>query len=187
VSQTASDVKRGHWEVTVSCFEALAQAKAEATKTLEPAAAEVEAPIAQATTTATKQTLIAPKAPVAITAAAPTAVAPTASGINGEEPPNRGDNARGRMEPTTAPKKLMLSLVAVKRISSDIPASNFDRNELDCRRVKSDARRFRNSASSSSGQQRIQNYQRAVRVDVRITAMHLSFRTGRATFAASGS
>jgi hypothetical protein len=26
-----------------------------------------------------------------------------------------------------------------------------------------------------------------VRVDVRITAMHLSFKTGRATFAASGS
>jgi len=27
----------------------------------------------------------------------------------------------------------------------------------------------------------------SVRVDVRITAMHLSFKTGRATFAASGS
>ena len=28
VSQTASDVKRGHWEATVSCFEALAKAEA---------------------------------------------------------------------------------------------------------------------------------------------------------------
>jgi hypothetical protein len=34
VSQTASDVKRGHWEATISCYEALAQAKAEAEKLL---------------------------------------------------------------------------------------------------------------------------------------------------------
>jgi hypothetical protein len=32
---------------------------------------------------------------------------------------------------TVATKKLMLSLVSVKRITSDIPASNFDRNELE--------------------------------------------------------
>lgn len=31
VSQTASDVKRGHWEATISCFEALAAAAAEQT------------------------------------------------------------------------------------------------------------------------------------------------------------
>jgi len=35
------------------------------------------------------------------------------------------------MEPASAPKKLMLSLVAVKRITSDIPASNFDQFDLE--------------------------------------------------------
>src|SRR4028118_2430173 len=40
VSQTASDVKRGHWEATVSCYEALGKAEAEKV-------AEVEAPIAK--------------------------------------------------------------------------------------------------------------------------------------------
>jgi hypothetical protein len=44
---------------------------------------------------------------------------PAATGTNnGDEPPNRGDNGRGRMQPVAAPKKLMISLVAVKRISS---------------------------------------------------------------------
>jgi hypothetical protein len=62
-------------------------------------------------------------------AAAPTT--PTAIGTNGDEPPNRGDNGRGRMQPTAAPKKLIFSLVAVKRISSDIPASNFDQFEFE--------------------------------------------------------
>ena len=47
-----------------------------------------------------------------------------------DEPPNRGDNGRGRVQPI-APKKLNLSLVAVKRITSDIPASNFDQFELE--------------------------------------------------------
>lgn len=41
VSQTASDVKRGHWEATVSCFEALAKAEAEKVAEVE------EAPIVQ--------------------------------------------------------------------------------------------------------------------------------------------
>ena len=116
VSQTASDVKRGHWEATISCFEALA--KAEAEQTPEPAAPEVEMAIAPAT----------PSTP------APVATAPTATGEN-EELPNRGDNGRGRLqqEPVKkvstvqisgknreepAAKKLMLTLVAVKRISS---------------------------------------------------------------------
>jgi hypothetical protein len=98
VSQTASDVKRGHWEATVSCFEALAKAEAEKVAEVE------EAPIAQT--------------------AAPTAVG------EGDEPPNRGDNGRGRVQPI-APKKLNLSLVAVKRITSDIPASNFDQFDLE--------------------------------------------------------
>ncbi|PSB40000.1 hypothetical protein C7B69_00470 [filamentous cyanobacterium Phorm 46] len=129
VSQTASDVKRGHWEATISCFEALA--KAEAEQTPEPAAAEVEMAIAPATSSTP----------------APVATAPTATGEN-EELPNRGDNGRGRLQPMPvkkvstvqisgknreepATKKLMLTLVAVKRITSDVAASNFDRNELE--------------------------------------------------------
>lgn len=127
VSQTASDVKRGHWEATISCFEALA--KAEAEKAAEPAAAEVvEIAIAQtatpapATPASASHTATAP----AIIPAAPT---PAAIGEN-DEPPNRGDTGRGRVQPI-APKKLNLSLVAVKRINSDIPASNFDPFELE--------------------------------------------------------
>jgi len=73
VSQTASDVKRGHCPATISCYEALA--KAEAEKVAESVATEVEMAI--------------------------------------------------------VPKKLNLSLVAVKRITSDIPASNFDQFELE--------------------------------------------------------
>ncbi len=140
VSQTASDVKRGHWEATISCFEALA--KAEAEQTPEPAAAEVEMAIAPATPSKPAPAKPAPATP------APVATAPTATGEN-EELPNRGDNGRGRLQPMPvkkvstvpplgknsdepiAPKKLMLTLVAVKRISSDVAACNFDRNELE--------------------------------------------------------
>jgi hypothetical protein len=140
VSQTASDVKRGHWEATISCYEAIAQAKAFASTeaALSAKVEETAAPIAQATTTATEQTLIEPKAfaapaAAALAAAAPAAAAtptaPVAIGTN-DEPPNRGDNGRGRVQPAPA-KKLMLSLVAVKRITSDIPASNFDQFELE--------------------------------------------------------
>jgi hypothetical protein len=57
-------------------------------------------------------------------------IAPSAIGTD-NEPPNRGDNGRGRVQPIASAKKLMLTLVAVKRISSDIPACNFDRNELE--------------------------------------------------------
>lgn len=57
-----------------------------------------------------------------------TTPAPTAIGINGDEPPNRGDNGRGRMQPA---KKLMLSIVPVKRITNDVPTCNFDPNELE--------------------------------------------------------
>lgn len=138
VSQTASDVKRGHWEATISCFEALAAAEA------EKLATETEAPIAPATpapatpksaspSTRTPATLSAQKtAPVTSPATAPTpaAPAPVTAGPD-DELPNRGDNRRGRMQSTAAPKKLMLSLVLVKRISSDIPAANFDPNELE--------------------------------------------------------
>jgi len=138
VSQTASDVKRGHWEATVSCFEALAQAEAE--QTPEPVA-EVEMAIAQTPTTPTTATAPVPaQAPATAATPAPASFstkkpvpvqtpAPTAIGTN-DEPPNRGDNGRGRVEPI-APKKLNLSLVAVKRITSDIPASNFDQFELE--------------------------------------------------------
>ncbi|MEG4408916.1 hypothetical protein [Microcoleus sp. MON2_D5] len=130
VSETAADVVRGHWEARTSCYEAI---EAAAEQTPEPVAVEVEAPIAQTEATATL---------------APVATAPTATGEN-EELPNRGDNGRGRLQPmpvkkvSTVPtlgknsdepiatKKLMLTLVAVKRITSDVAASNFDRNELE--------------------------------------------------------
>jgi|GEM_PF-1395073 len=120
VSQTASDVKRGHWEATISCYEALAAAEA------EKLATETEAPIAQTDTT--EQTSIAQTTPEAPTTAASTlaAPAPVTVGID-EEPPIRGDG-RGRMQPA---KKLMLSLVSVKRIVSDVPASNFDQFDLE--------------------------------------------------------
>ena len=135
VSQTASDVKRGHWEATVSCFEALAQAKAEAEKVAEV----VEVPIAQApaqTETPAPTTLTsAPSKPAAAshattTAAVTPAVIPAPTAIETDnQPPGRGDG-RGRVQPI-AHKKLLPSLVAIKRISSDIPASNFDQFELE--------------------------------------------------------
>lgn len=119
VSQTASDVKRGHWEATVSCFEALA--KAEAEKVAEPAAEVVEAPIAQTA---------APAAPASHTVTT-AAVIPAPAAIGEDDtPPNRGDNGRGRVQPI-AHKKLLPSLVALKRITSDIPATNFDQFELE--------------------------------------------------------
>ena len=110
VSQTASDVKRGHWEATVSCYEALA--KAEAEKAATPAVAEVEeAPIAQTATPAapapatpatTSHTATAP----AIIPAAPT---PAAIGEN-DEPPNRGDNGRGRVQPIAKTDKTLAAI-----------------------------------------------------------------------------
>jgi len=141
VSQTASDVKRGHWLATISCVEALAKAEAEK---VEPVAeVEIEAPIAQAdTTNTTEQTSIAPAKNATIPAASKPAAAshtatksaiipPTAIGTSGDDaPPNRGDNGRGRVQPVPA-KKLMLSLVSVKRITSDVSASNFDSFELE--------------------------------------------------------
>jgi hypothetical protein len=130
VSQTASDVKRGHWEATVSCYEALAKAEAEKVAEVE------EAPIAQTATPAAPAPAVtrAPSKPAAASHATTTAavtrapIAPSAIGTNGDEPPNRGDNGRGRVQPIA---KLMLSLVSVKRINSDIAASNFDPNELE--------------------------------------------------------
>lgn len=136
VSQTASDVKRGHWEATVSCFEALAAAEA------EKVASETEAPIAQTDTTekflsapatvATVATVAAPTAPTPATlpvikSAAP--VAPIASGPD-DEPPHRGDNGRGRVQPATT-KKLLPAIIPIARCTSDIPAANFDQHELE--------------------------------------------------------
>lgn len=133
VSQTASDVKRGHWEATVSCFEALAQAKAEAEKVATPATAEVvEIAIAKtdAPAPATPKTAT-PSTPAPATLSADkTATDSTPAAIETDnQPPGRGDG-RGRMQPI-AHKKLLPSLVAIKRISSDIPASNFDQFELE--------------------------------------------------------
>ena len=115
VSETAADVVRGHWESKASCHEAIAQAEAPAT-----------APVPATPSTPTPATLSAKKTTPTPT---PAPTTPAAIGEN-DEPPNRGDNGRGRVQPI-APKKLMLSLVAVKRITSDIPASNFDHNELE--------------------------------------------------------
>ncbi len=122
VSQTASDVRRGHWEATVSCFEALAQAKAEAEAATALAAtvAEVEAPIAQAATHTTEKTSIAQATPAAIPVPTKPAAAPTTPTVIG----------RGRIEPIAA-KKLLPLIVPISRISSDISVSNFDRNELE--------------------------------------------------------
>jgi hypothetical protein len=86
---------------------------------LEARAFTCEPVIAQAT---------APAIPAASKPAAASHTAPATN--NGDEPPNRGDNGRGRVQPVSS-KKLMLSLVSVKRISSDIPASNFDQFELE--------------------------------------------------------
>lgn len=136
MSQTASDVVRGHWQATVSCLESIAQAEAE--KVAEPVAAEIEKLIAQ-----TEAPTLATTAPTATAAATPSTI-----GENGDEPPNRGDNGRGRLqqpikkvsavqvsdkkrEEPAATKKLMLSIVPVGRISCDIPVCNFDRNELE--------------------------------------------------------
>ncbi|MEG4281081.1 hypothetical protein QUA62_27000 [Microcoleus sp. MON1_C1] len=146
VSQTASDVKRGHWTATVSCFEALAKAEAEVEKAAVPDVAEVETPIAH--TDATEEYPIATET-IAPAATKTETATPVAIGTNDEQPPNRGDNGRGRVQPvpvkkvSTVPisgnnrlepvsaKKLMLSLVSVKRITSDVPAHNFDENELE--------------------------------------------------------
>src|SRR4028118_335914 len=57
VSQTASNVKRGHWEATVSCYEELAKAGAEKA---EPVAEVKAAPIAQTEAPATPATATAP-------------------------------------------------------------------------------------------------------------------------------
>ena len=78
VSQTASDVKRGHWEATVSCYEALAKAEAEKV---------AQAPIAQTATPA----------------------APAAIGTY-DEPPNRGDNGRGRVQPIAKADKALAAI-----------------------------------------------------------------------------
>ena len=81
VSQTAADVVRGHWEATVSCYEALAKAEAEKVAEVE------EVPIAQAAT--------------------PAPATPTATG---DEPPNRGDTGRGRVEPIAKTDKALAAI-----------------------------------------------------------------------------
>ncbi|MEG3929172.1 hypothetical protein [Microcoleus sp. T3_D1] len=124
VSQTASDVKRGHWEATISCFEALAKAEAEKVAEVE------EAPIAKTPAPATPKTA-KPSTPAPATLSAkkstPTPTAPAAVETD-NQPPGRGDGGRGRLGPA---KKLMPSIVPVARITSDIPATNFDQFELE--------------------------------------------------------
>jgi hypothetical protein len=97
--------------------------------TCEPVIAQATAP---AIPTASKPAAASHTAPATASHTAPATVTiPAATGTNnGDEPPNRGDNGRGRVQPVPA-KKLNLSLVAVKRIVSDVPASNFDSFELE--------------------------------------------------------
>jgi hypothetical protein len=103
-----------------------------------------------------------PIAPSAETVAT-VATAPAAIGEN-DEPPNRGDNGHRRVQPTAA-KKLMLSLVSVKCLVSDVPASNFDRNELEIAGELSLAiGGFVIPWRGGARQSRIQDYQRAFSV-----------------------
>ncbi|MEG5173225.1 hypothetical protein [Microcoleus sp. B3-D7] len=95
VSQTASDVKRGHWEATVSCYEALAAAEA------EKVTAETEAPIAPAPTETAPALVATPAAP-----------APIAAGID-EEPPIRGDG-RGRVQPAKPHDRTTAQLAIIR-------------------------------------------------------------------------
>ncbi len=104
------------WEAKASCHQVIAQA--EAKQTPEPAAVEVETPIAH--TDKTEETPIAPAA-IAIALAETTAA--TTATTTDDQPPNRGDNGRNRVEPISA-KKLMLSIVSVKRITSDVAVCN---------------------------------------------------------------
>ena len=80
-----------------------------------------DTPIAQTATPAT------PSHTATTTAPARAPIAPTAIETD-NQPPGRGDGGRGRAQPT---KKLMPSIVPVARITSDIPASNFDQFELE--------------------------------------------------------
>lgn len=101
-------------QARTSCHEAITQAPAE--QTLEPAAAEVETP-------STPATLSTP-------APAPVAIAPTATpGKQRTAQPWRQWTGTCSADRTLS--LLNLSLVAVKRITSDIPASNFDQFELE--------------------------------------------------------
>lgn len=92
-------------------------------------AVEVIAPAAAPTPAVTR----APSKPAtpSHTATTPTParapIAPTAIETD-NQPPGRGDGGRGRLGPA---KKLMPSIVPVARITSDIPASNFDQFELE--------------------------------------------------------
>ncbi|MEG4577579.1 hypothetical protein QUA56_33675, partial [Microcoleus sp. N3A4] len=130
VSQTASDVKRGHWEATISCFEALVAAEAEKEAALAAKVEETAAPIAQTAAPAVSRAPSTPAAAshtVTTTAPARALIAPAAIETD-NQPPGRGDGGRGRVQPA---KKLMPSIVPVARITSDIPASNFDQFELE--------------------------------------------------------
>jgi hypothetical protein len=104
--------------------------RSEAEATLATTAAEVETPIAKPTTEQTRSHLQHFNNCTSNTLSQKTATVTT---LQQPEPttamnPNRGDNGRGRMEPA---KKLMLSLVSVKRITSDIPASTSISLELE--------------------------------------------------------
>ncbi|MEG4306843.1 hypothetical protein [Microcoleus sp. D3_18a_C4] len=97
VSQTASDVKRGHWEATISCFEALVAAEAEKEAALAAKVEETAAPIAQTAAPAVSRAPSTPAAAshtVTTTAPARALIAPAAIETD-NQPPGRGDGGRG--------------------------------------------------------------------------------------------
>ncbi|MEG4406376.1 hypothetical protein [Microcoleus sp. MON2_D5] len=106
VSQTASDVKRGHWEATISCYEALAAAEA------EKVTAETEAPIAPAPTETAPAPIATPATPTTFPAPTPAAPAPITAGID-EEPPIRGDG-RGRVQPAKSHDRTTAQLAIIR-------------------------------------------------------------------------
>ena len=159
------------WEAKASCHQAVAQA--EAKQTPEPAV-EVETPIAH--TDKTEETPIAPAA-IAI-ALAETTAATTATTTN-DQPPNRGDNGSNRVELISA-KKLMLSLVSVKRITSDVAVCNFDCNELEIAGELSLALGgFAIPRRDGARQQRIQSRKRAFSVSRRSSGEAVKSQSGR--------
>lgn len=110
VSQTANDVKRGHWEATISCYEALAKAEAE-TEAAEPVV-EVQASIVPEVTVTTQ--------PVA-----------TAT-IDNDEPSNRGDDGRGRVEVVIGqPVKIATVPHAAPKADDNFMSSMVKEDELD--------------------------------------------------------
>jgi hypothetical protein len=108
VSETAADVVRGHWSAKASCHEAIA--KAEAEKAAQTPIAQTAAPAPATPKSATPSTT----APATLSTEK-TAPATTATGTNsGDEPPNRGDNGRGRVQPAKPHDRTTAQLAIIR-------------------------------------------------------------------------